>query len=229
MTPDLTALSNGMMVIFKPFGANAGATTLNIDNLGAKSIVKGGAAALVENDLVTTQPAFCIYDLANTRFLLLNPQTAAITPATILTALLTVDGAGSGLDADLLDGISSAGFAQTSSGSYTGTLSGVSGAVTTTVRHATAGNVVLVSIDNITGTSDAATFSITGTGVPNPARQQAIPIYSAYDNGSLTYQAAVLVETSGTLTFVLNNNNSGWTASGTKGFNRNIAFAYHLT
>lgn len=37
-------------------------------------------------------------------------QTGVVTNAQILTALLTVDGAGSGLDADLLDGLSSASF-----------------------------------------------------------------------------------------------------------------------
>lgn len=39
-------------------------------------------------------------------------QTGAVTASQILTALLTVDGSGSGLDADLLDGLSSAAFQQ---------------------------------------------------------------------------------------------------------------------
>lgn len=41
-------------------------------------------------------------------------DSSAYTAADVLTKLLTVDGSGTGLDADLLDGISSAGFLQTS-------------------------------------------------------------------------------------------------------------------
>lgn len=49
-------------------------------------------------------------------------------PSDVLTALLTVDGAGSGLDADLLDGVSSAAFAQLSANNtFTGALQTVSG------------------------------------------------------------------------------------------------------
>lgn len=73
MTPDLTAYSAGMMVIFKSVNANTAAATLNIDGLGAKSIVKGNAAALAANDLLTTVTAAAIYD--GTNFELLNPQT----------------------------------------------------------------------------------------------------------------------------------------------------------
>ena len=46
-------------------------------------------------------------------------DTTTYTPSDILTKLKTVDGAGSGLDADLLDGISSASFLQTATSSFT--------------------------------------------------------------------------------------------------------------
>lgn len=84
MTPDLTAYSTGMIVIFKPANANTGATTINIDSLGAKSIVKGNAAALVANDLLTTVEALLVYN--GTAFDLINPQ---VTTLPFFDALIT--------------------------------------------------------------------------------------------------------------------------------------------
>jgi hypothetical protein len=48
---------------------------------------------------------------------------ASYTAADVLAKLLTVDGAGSGLDADTLDGINSAAFAQLAGGTFTGDIS----------------------------------------------------------------------------------------------------------
>lgn len=55
--------------------------------------------------------------------------TADQTAAEILTAIKTVDGAGSGLDADLLDGINGADLATKASPTFTGTVTIPSGAV----------------------------------------------------------------------------------------------------
>lgn len=55
--------------------------------------------------------------------LALKLNTSAYTAADVLSKLLTVDGAGSGLDADLLDGISSAGFVAASAYTATDVLS----------------------------------------------------------------------------------------------------------
>lgn len=74
MTPDLTAYSAGMIVVLTPAGNNTGATTININGLGAISIVKEGAVALIANDLVTTAPAILLMNGAATVFTLLNPQ-----------------------------------------------------------------------------------------------------------------------------------------------------------
>lgn len=74
MTPALTAYSANMIVLFTPAGANTGATTININGLGAISIVKEGAVALIANDLVTTAPAILLMNGAATVFTLLNPQ-----------------------------------------------------------------------------------------------------------------------------------------------------------
>lgn len=72
----ITAYSAGLEVKWTPVAANTGAApTLNVNGLGAKTIVKVGGAALVANDLTTTAVAFVIYD--GTNFELQDPQTSA--------------------------------------------------------------------------------------------------------------------------------------------------------
>ena len=79
------------------------------------------------------------YNAAAARTLLnvANGATADQTAAQILTAIKTVDGAGSGLDADLLDGINSDGFVKTTG---TQTISGVKTFTGTNVIFDTAVN-----------------------------------------------------------------------------------------
>jgi hypothetical protein len=75
-TPATTAYGNGQMVSWLPSVANTSAATLNIDGIGAHSLVKAGGAALVSGDLTTTAKAFAVYNSTGTRFELQNPQTA---------------------------------------------------------------------------------------------------------------------------------------------------------
>lgn len=100
MSPDLTSYSTGMMVIFTPANNNTGATTINIDSLGAKSIVKGDGTALESGDLQASTIHFLIYD--GTNFVCLNPLslnlvngtfsgTLAVTGALTLNGALTTD------------------------------------------------------------------------------------------------------------------------------------------
>jgi hypothetical protein len=106
LNPPLTSYATEMVVSFTPTGNNTGAATLSINGLSARPIVKFDGDALVSGDLVSGIPALLV--ASGSQFILLNPQTADVTAATILSRLLTVDGAGSGLDADLLDGQDSA-------------------------------------------------------------------------------------------------------------------------
>jgi hypothetical protein len=72
MTPDLTAYSTGMIVVFTPANDNTGAATINIDSLGAKSIVKEDGKALVSGDLQASTAHVLVYD--GTNFVVLNPM-----------------------------------------------------------------------------------------------------------------------------------------------------------
>lgn len=61
LTPALTAYASGNKFVFVPAITNTGATTINIDSVGAKSIFSGGVA-LTGGELVATIPVYIEYD-----------------------------------------------------------------------------------------------------------------------------------------------------------------------
>lgn len=77
LAPAAAAYAAGMTIRWLPIAANtATAPTVNVNGLGAKTIVKEpGNAALVANDLTTASIAVATYD--GTNFELLDPQTSA--------------------------------------------------------------------------------------------------------------------------------------------------------
>ena len=66
-----SAYFSGSTVAFVAAGANTGATTLNINGLGAKAITKQGTTALVSGDIVAGEIVYATYD--GTRFQLITP------------------------------------------------------------------------------------------------------------------------------------------------------------
>ncbi len=77
-TPANAALIDGLILGFRATAANATTTpSFNPDGLGAKTIVKKGGAAVAAGDIPAAL-AECLvrYNLANTRWELLNPATA---------------------------------------------------------------------------------------------------------------------------------------------------------
>jgi hypothetical protein len=79
MAPDLDAYAAGMIVVFTPAGNNTGATTLNIDTLGALDVQKYDGEALVAGDLVSGIPAILVLDSGADDWNLLNPQSLRTT------------------------------------------------------------------------------------------------------------------------------------------------------
>lgn len=71
--PTPIAYATGMQVIFKANTANTGAASLNVNGLGAKTIVKAVSTALSNNDILASMFCLCIYD--GTNFVLMNPRT----------------------------------------------------------------------------------------------------------------------------------------------------------
>ena len=90
MTPALTVYSAGMILVFTPANNCTGATTINIDSLGAKSIVKGDGTALESGDLQASTTHAILYD--GTNFVLLNPLSFNLVNGT-LSGTLSVTGA----------------------------------------------------------------------------------------------------------------------------------------
>lgn len=73
LAPALLAYSVGLEINFKANTANTGAATINVNGLGAKTIVKGVSTTLANNDILANMFCKIIYD--GTNFVLFNPRT----------------------------------------------------------------------------------------------------------------------------------------------------------
>lgn len=64
VTSAIDSLANGKLVAFKAGSANSGATTLNVNSLGAKAIRKNGDVALGGGEIAANGIYICRYDAA---------------------------------------------------------------------------------------------------------------------------------------------------------------------
>lgn len=106
---------NGARVIVKAHTANTAGATINIDTTGASVIKNMDGSNLVANQIGGPNHYLdLIYNSGNNTWVLLNPNLNAVistkldasdyTAADVLAKLITVDVAGSTLDADRVDG-----------------------------------------------------------------------------------------------------------------------------
>ena len=72
LSPALTAYAAGLQIIFKAATANTGAASLNVNGLGAKTIVKAVSTTLSDNDILANMLCVVVYD--GTNFVLMNPR-----------------------------------------------------------------------------------------------------------------------------------------------------------
>jgi hypothetical protein len=79
LTPPLTAYTVGARFSFVAGAANTTATTINVNSLGAKNLVKNGTDALIANDI--TSGKLCLIEYDGTNFQLINPSTVAFATA----------------------------------------------------------------------------------------------------------------------------------------------------
>ena len=145
LTPAITAYATGNLFSFVAANTNTGATTINLNSLGAKSITKSGTTALVAGDLVSGQVYLIEYD--GTRFQLINPSILQVanggTGLTTLTANNVILGNGTSTPLFVAPGTS--GNVLTSTGStWASTAPASSGTVTA---------VSVASTNGFTGTS----------------------------------------------------------------------------
>jgi len=80
-TLGMTAYATGQRFTFVAAGTNTGATTLNINSIGAKNITKNGTTALVAGDITSGQAIEVVYD--GTQFQL---SSRVATPVSAYTA-----------------------------------------------------------------------------------------------------------------------------------------------
>jgi hypothetical protein len=102
LAPAITAYATGNLFSFVAVATNTGATTINLNSLGAKSITKSGTTALAAGDIVSGQVYLIEYD--GTRFQLINPSSVSssvssisfgstgLTPAIATSGAVTVAG-----------------------------------------------------------------------------------------------------------------------------------------
>lgn len=120
------------------------------------------------------------------------------------------------------------------SGTFTGTLVGVSGTVTSVCRYAKAGNVATVYINAMNGTGSTTALKVTGLPaavIPARTLYVAVPDYAVIDNSANVSGGVVAAVSSGSgdISFSKNDSLSGWTASGTKGIAKQFCITYLLT
>ncbi len=72
LAPALAAYAAGLAILFKANTANTGAASLDVNGLGAKTIVKAVSTALADNDILASMICSVVYD--GTNFVLMNPR-----------------------------------------------------------------------------------------------------------------------------------------------------------
>lgn len=105
LSPVPTALHNGMTIRFKPDTANTGAATLNVNSLGALSIVTGLSTALVTGDILANQICEVVYNSTGTVWQLKNPASMVLTLPTFTNGETTKNAADSSTTQNIAHGL----------------------------------------------------------------------------------------------------------------------------
>jgi hypothetical protein len=77
-TPAIPALVDGMVLWFKAVAANTGATTLNVNGIGAKAVVGGAHAALQGGEVVANGKCLVVWNATLNSFVLIGCTGAAL-------------------------------------------------------------------------------------------------------------------------------------------------------
>lgn len=107
-------------------------------------------------------------------------------------------------------------------GTFTATLTGVSGTVTGTASYVRNGRMVFLTIPTMSGTSNSTSMGVSGlpAAIQPSFDQWAWGGLAANNGATVTSRTDALVNSAGgTITFALGGSTTGWTSSGTKGPN----------
>jgi len=102
----LAAITDGALVIFRPANANTGATTVNVNGLGAKDVRRETDAVLAAGDLTTGRDAILRYEQSTDRFHLLDGSRAldAVLARGYIDGLICSIGTDTDHDIDIAEG-----------------------------------------------------------------------------------------------------------------------------
>ena len=93
-TPAITAYEEGQRFVFRSLAANTGASTLNVNALGAIALETNDGAALVAGMIVIGGYYEVTYDANGTRFVLTSPHSLNVNSATNMIAGTGISGGG---------------------------------------------------------------------------------------------------------------------------------------
>jgi hypothetical protein len=117
-------------------------------------------------------------------------------------------------------------------GTFTITYTGMTAAVTGTATWSRVGKLVTLYLPSATGTSNSASFTMTGLPAAiTPAtltQRLAVAQHALFDNGGGLGDATIQIATSGLITCYLAGNSGTWTAAGTKGAGSQFTVSYLL-
>ena len=166
LSPALGAYAAGNLFSFVAPNTNTGASTINLNSLGAKNITKQGSTALAAGDIVSGRIYLIEYD--GTRFQLINPSASSVssfsagttgfTPNTATTGAVTLAGTlattngGTGLTSFTANGVV---YASSTSALATGSALTFDGANALNMGATNAGGYNTVGINNPSSTGYA--------------------------------------------------------------------------
>ena len=160
-----------------------------------------------------------LFSLAATEKARVSSSGLSVTGSISATSLVDISAAGAGqikfpatqnasADANTLDDYQEA--------TYTGTATGMTTSPTGTVSYTLTGNEATLNLPEITGTSNATTFTVTGMPAEaRPASRKTV-LGRAQDNGGAIVPVRIDIETTGVLTIYANADAGAFTASGSK-------------
>lgn len=115
--------------------------------------------------------------------------------------------------------------------SATLTATGMTTSPTCTVTYRIMGNVAIVNVPAVSGTSNANTFTLTGwPSVIQPVSKAFKIMCPCTNNGAIATDAYAILSpfTPGVLTLIMNQSSTGWTNSGMKGLDVGFSGAFIL-
>lgn len=101
LVPNITSYEAGLNVYIKINVSNTDTATINLNNLGVKSMVKDAATALAAGDLLANKVYLLAYD--GTNFQVVNISSAAFPTVTTGEKVLTITAAGPQKTYDIVD------------------------------------------------------------------------------------------------------------------------------